>query len=243
MINKNVIPQNSPLYVPLPHAYRNIHWCSVICKIKRDLLEDFVQKPLELPETEKPLFEVFVAHYGESEIGSYREAGIIVPARYKEINASHFSNLYLDSDAGIAAGREIIGFPKKYAGVYYSENGNTVTGSVVRKEMQIFSIYGDFSKPVKVDRLPVAPRLQVRYIPKVDGPGSDLHQVIATRWPPDKGSQTVRIHDRKTGSAKVIFGENDEEDFTMLNEAEVLGAVKIHMDFSLDYATVIDNIK
>lgn len=243
MIKEHVIPQNSPLYTPLPHNYKNIHWCSVICRSKRNLLERFVQEPLELPSDERLLFEVFVSHYKESEVGSYHEAGIIVPVNYKNINASHFSNLYLDSDAGIAAGREIIGFPKKYAGVYYNESENIVTGSVVRKEKPIFSIYGDFKKPVQVDRLPVAPRLQVRYIPKADGPGSDLHQVVATRWPPDKGTKTVKIHDRKTGSANVIFGKSDEEDFTMLNAAEVLGAVKVHLDFSLDYATVIDNIE
>ena len=243
MIDKNVMPQNSPLYAPTPHVYRNIHWTSIICRIRREALEDFVQKPLVLPEGDQLPFEVFVANYGESEIGGYNEAGIIVPANYRNIVASHFANLYLDSDAGIAAGREIIGFPKKHAGVYYSENGNLVTGAVIRKECPIFSIYADFTKQVQVDRLPVAPRLQVRYIPKPDGPGSDIHQVLATRWPPDKGADTVKVHDRKTGVGKVIFGKNEEEDFSVLNEAEVLGAVRVHLDFSLDYATVIDNIK
>ncbi len=242
MANRDVMPQNSPLYVPTPHSFRNIHWCSVVCEIGRDALENLIQGPLELPEGDILPFEVFAAHYGESEIGGYMEAGIIIPANYKEIKASHFSNLYLDSDAGIAAGREIIGFPKKYAGVYYSENGNFVTGTVVRKKSPIFSIYGDFSKPVEVERLPVAPRLQVRYIPKADGPGSDIHQVIATRWPPDKGSQTVKVHNKETGSGKVIFGKNDEDDFTDLNKARVLGAVKVHLDFTLEYATVVDNL-
>ena len=242
MASKDVMPQNSPLYVPTPHSYRNIQWCSVICEAPRDVLENYLQEPLEMPQGETLPFEAFVAYYGQSEIGGYNEAGLIIPANYKEIQASHFSNLYLDSDAGIAAGREIIGFPKKHADVYYHELKDHVTGAVVRKGSPIISISGDFSEPVEVERLPVAPRLQVRYIPKVDGPGADIHQVIATRWPPDKGSQTVKVHERKTGRGKVIFGSNGEDDFSQLNNAKVLGAVKVHLDFTLEYATVVDNL-
>ncbi len=242
MIDKNIMPQSSPLYEPLPHSYKNIHWCSIVCKVDRNALKEFAQEPLKLPAGEELTFEVFVANYGESEIGGYNEAGIIVPAVYKDINASHFSHLYLDSDAGIAAGREIIGFPKKYAGVYYSQSGNQVLGSVIRKGSPIISILGDFGKPTEVDRLPIAPRLQVRYIPRADGPGGEIHQVLATRWPPEKGAETVKVHNRKTGVGKVIFGRNGEDDFTMLNDAKVLGAVLVHLDFTLDYATVICNL-
>ena len=206
------------------------------------MLEKYVQKPLEIPQVENLQFEAFVAHYGTSEVGEYNEAGLIIPANYKDIEGSHFSNLYLDSDAGIAAGREIIGFPKKHAEVFYHEQKDIITGVVVRKSSPIMSIFGDFSQPIDVERLPVAPRLQVRYIPKADGPGADIHQVIATRWPIAKGTQTVKVHERKTGYGKVMFGSNGEDDFSELNSAKVLGAVKVHLDFTLEYATVIDNL-
>lgn len=243
MEREGIMPKNSPLYVRTPHHYKDIYWYSVVCRIKRYVLEKYVQDPLTLPEKDILDFEVFIADYKSSEIGGYHESGIIVPANYKNVEGSHFSNLYLDSDAGIAAGREIIGFPKKYANVYLYERSDTITGTVVRKNSPIISLYANFKEPTKVSRLPVAPRLQVRYIPRVDGPGSEINQVIATRWPPEKGKETVQIHETKTGSGRVIFGTNGEEDFTELNDAEVLGAVKMVLDFTLEYATILDTIK
>src|SRR6201986_696742 len=47
--------------------------------------------------------------------GSYTESGLVIPARLNGEEVNFVSQMYLDDDPPIAAGREIWGFPKKYA--------------------------------------------------------------------------------------------------------------------------------
>ncbi len=50
-----------------------------------------------------------------SGFGSYTESGLVIPARLNGEEVNFVSQMYLDDDPPIAAGREIWGFPKKYA--------------------------------------------------------------------------------------------------------------------------------
>ena len=50
-----------------------------------------------------------------SGFGSYTESGIVIPCQLGGEEMNFVSQMYLDDDPPIAAGREIWGFPKKYA--------------------------------------------------------------------------------------------------------------------------------
>jgi acetoacetate decarboxylase len=74
----------------------------------------------QLPEPLKPVEDSLV-HYewikmpDSSGFGSYTESGMVIPCRFKGEDVNFVAQMYLDDDPPIVAGREIWGFPKKYA--------------------------------------------------------------------------------------------------------------------------------
>jgi len=74
----------------------------------------------ELPEPLQPINQPLV-HYewikmpDSSGFGSYSESGMVIPCYLGSEQANFVTQMYLDDDPPIAAGREIWGFPKKYA--------------------------------------------------------------------------------------------------------------------------------
>jgi acetoacetate decarboxylase len=50
-----------------------------------------------------------------SGFGDYTESGMVLPCRFRGEEANFVVQMYLDYDPPISAGREIWGFPKKYA--------------------------------------------------------------------------------------------------------------------------------
>lgn len=88
----------------------------------------------QLPEPLEPSGNV--VHYewikmpDSSGFGDYTESGLVIPARFNGEEVSFVSQMYLDDDPPIAAGREIWGFPKKYAHPKLEVCHDTLTGTL-----------------------------------------------------------------------------------------------------------------
>ncbi len=65
-----------------------------------------------------------------SGFGSYTESGVVIPARLRGEEVNFVNQMYLDDDPLIAAGREIWGFPKKYAHPRLEIVKDTLTGTL-----------------------------------------------------------------------------------------------------------------
>ena len=65
-----------------------------------------------------------------SGFGSYTESGLVIPCRFNGEEVNFVSQMYLDDDPPIAAGREIWGFPKKYAHPKLEIVKDTLTGTL-----------------------------------------------------------------------------------------------------------------
>jgi acetoacetate decarboxylase len=89
----------------------------------------------QLPEPLEPIAEPLV-HYewikmpDSSGFGSYTESGMVIPARLCGEEVNFVAQMYLDDDPPIAAGREIWGFPKKYAHPKLEIVKDTLTGTL-----------------------------------------------------------------------------------------------------------------
>ena len=89
----------------------------------------------QLPEPLEPLEDSLV-HYewikmpDSSGFGSYTETGLVIPCRFKGEEVNFVSQMYLDDDPPIVAGREIWGFPKKYAHPKLELVKDTLTGTL-----------------------------------------------------------------------------------------------------------------
>ena len=69
--------------------------------------------------------------------GSYTESGLVIPARLHGEDVNFVSQMYLDDDPPIAAGREIWGFPKKYAHPKLEVVKDTLTGTLEYAGQQV----------------------------------------------------------------------------------------------------------
>src|SRR6201989_293530 len=89
----------------------------------------------QLPEPLEPL-EQPIVHYewikmpDSSGFGSYTESGMVIPCRFRGQEVNFVAQMYLDDDPPIVAGREIWGFPKKYAHPKLEVVKDTLTGTL-----------------------------------------------------------------------------------------------------------------
>jgi acetoacetate decarboxylase len=89
----------------------------------------------QLPEPLEPLGQPLV-HYewikmpDSSGFGSYTESGMVIPCCFAGEEVNFVAQMYLDDDPPIAAGREIWGFPKKYAHPKLEIVKDTLTGTL-----------------------------------------------------------------------------------------------------------------
>ena len=65
-----------------------------------------------------------------SGFGDYTESGIVIPCVYQGQPINFTAQMYLDDDPPIAAGREIWGFPKKWAHPKMETVEDTLTGTL-----------------------------------------------------------------------------------------------------------------
>jgi acetoacetate decarboxylase len=96
----------------------------------------------QLPEPLEPI-ERPVVHYewikmpDSSGFGSYTESGMVLPCRFAGEDVNFVVQMYLDDDPPIAAGREIWGFPKKYAHPKLEIVKDTLTGTLEYAGQQV----------------------------------------------------------------------------------------------------------
>ena len=101
--------------------------------------------------------------------------GLFIPCTYQGQACNFVSQMYLDDDPPIAAGREIWGFPKKYAHPTLKVMGDTLTGTLSYAGQQVamgtmaykHSLFArDMNKTVtSLEKLQV----NLKLIPDVDG--------------------------------------------------------------------------
>ena len=72
-----------------------------------------------------------------SGFGTYTEPGIVIPCLFGEEEVSFVSQMYLDIEPPISAGREIWGFPKKYAHPKLEVVKDTLTGTLEYAGQQV----------------------------------------------------------------------------------------------------------
>jgi hypothetical protein len=88
----------------------------------------------EIDEVVQGLFErcaIVIAMLPDSSgFGSYTESGMVIPCRFRGEDVNFVAQMYLDDDPPISAGREIWGFPKKYAHPKLEIVKDTLTGTL-----------------------------------------------------------------------------------------------------------------
>jgi acetoacetate decarboxylase len=123
------MPLASPSYPAGPYRFIDREFMIITYETDPEIIRAQLPEPLE--PVERPLVHYeWIAMPDSSGFGSYTESGLVIPCSYKGEEMSFVSQMYLDDDPPIVAGREIWGFPKKYAHPKLEIAKDTLTGTL-----------------------------------------------------------------------------------------------------------------
>jgi acetoacetate decarboxylase len=111
--NSFAMPFTSPSFAPGPYQFRNREFLIIDYETEMDALREVVPEPLEVYKS--VVKYEFIKMPDSDGFGSYDESGQVIPVKYKGEFGNYVHSMYLDDLSPIVGGREIWGFPKKYA--------------------------------------------------------------------------------------------------------------------------------
>lgn len=235
-----MLPQHSPLYPDRPYEYQNYRRLSVYGHAEESTIRDLLPEPLEYVSSE---FEAFVLEAPEIDgLNGYQEGGVVIRAQYEEYEGAHMLAEYVNDAGAVAAGREIWGYPKKMATVSLEEGPDAVRGTVERNDSEILQL--DFQKAdVDVEVPTLFPRLQTKQIPRADGSGYDVNQVVKMTFEGDSDHfDAERIESQTTGHGEVSFEPSDEDPLYQLGPTDVIGGVLTVGNFTLSTGEILADL-
>jgi acetoacetate decarboxylase len=235
------VPDRTPLFKPMPRFYKGYRKLSVFCEaaiegIQKSLPDGFIAAD--------NVIEVFVMACPEvhdvanPEMGprNYLEGGVVVPVRYGELLGGHVLYEFVTTDDAMAGGREVWGYPKKLGEVTMTENGSGYISATVSRLGRTLINASFTPQEIVYDKPLLHPRIQVKRIPRADGKGYDVDQIIRNDLRAPKIEQVVR------GSATLALGGGSLMDpLYELDVHRVIGAEFVVAEFYLDYGVIYED--
>jgi acetoacetate decarboxylase len=123
------MPAAGPSYPAGPYRFVDREYMVITYETDADVID--AQLPVPLEAGDRPLIHYeWIKMPDSSGFGSYTESGMVIPCRFRGSDVNFVAQMYLDDDPPIAAGREIWGFPKKYAHPKLEIVKDTLTGTL-----------------------------------------------------------------------------------------------------------------
>jgi len=165
------MPLTSPAYPKGPYRFINREFLIITYRTDPDRLRSVVPEPLEVDE---PLvrFE-FIRMPDSTGFGDYTESGQVIPVRLGEEVGGYSHAMYLNDGPPIFGGRELWGFPKKYAQPALEVHRDALVGTLDYGPVRVATGTMGF-KHWKLDAGDVLaalarPNFLLKIVPHVDG--------------------------------------------------------------------------
>jgi len=123
------MPISSPSYPRGPYRFVNREYFLVTYESDPAAIRAALPEPLE-PDGSNTVVYEFIKMPDSSGFGDYTETGIVIPAKYKDEPVNFTAQMYLDDEPPISCGREVWGFPKKFANPTLGIVHDTLTGHI-----------------------------------------------------------------------------------------------------------------
>ena len=165
------LPVSGPLYPDPPYYYRGAK--IVLGVYEADTARVSRHLPPAVTVLEDPVVCIaWVCTYPFTTFGTYNEAILLVRTRFEGQGYSYCPFIYVDAEAPMAAGREIWGWPKKFAELRFAFGG---AGMGYREQFmytverpagkRIWTVNMSPERPASPDELGGLPMLTLRKIP------------------------------------------------------------------------------
>jgi len=229
------MPFGHPYYPPLPSTYRDVRCQYVFFDTDPAAVARFLPKPLEAsPDGACVAIGILVPFC--TAYGPFNEACLMLKVRFQGNEGWYIPIIWHDGPAGIAAGREIYGAPKVYASLDIQLDGPTMRTVVSVGGVHAITIASTLDEPSPPGAMPsLAPDLRLKVIPRADGPGAALKQLIDASG----ASQDVTIAASFRGRGTVTFGKAPLTNFTSLEPRSYGGAFFDESSFREGYGRIV----
>ena len=124
------MPVDAPLFARPPIYYKDVEAISIVYETDEDAALDLLPDGLEL--TSPAMATVIIVRYPFSTLGPYEEAMLGLSCTFKGNPKFYIAHIVVNTDIPLAAGREIWGYPKKFAHIALEKEGDLVIGIMER---------------------------------------------------------------------------------------------------------------
>src|SRR5260370_11026844 len=122
------MPLTNPAFPPGPYRFWNREFFVVAYRTDLDALRAVVPAPLEIAD---PIVKYeFIKMPDSTGFGDSTETGQVIPVRFQGQEGAYVHWMYLDDEAPIAGGRELWGFPKKFATPRVTHESDFIVGTL-----------------------------------------------------------------------------------------------------------------
>jgi acetoacetate decarboxylase len=231
------MPWDAPLVPEFPFSFRNVEVLTLTYKTDMQNVRALLPPPLE-PINDWVLIHIYNMNDVEW-LGTYNECNVMVSARLGDKTSGGYSPyLFLNSDVGLAHGREVHGQPKKFGepsiatrkdllvGVLERNGIDVITGTMPYKQSP--GTLGD----LKRDTFDFSVNINYKVIPHIDG--RPAIRQLTSRLLTD-----VRVHECWTAPCTVELRPNAHAPIYKLPVKEMGEGYFWRADFTLVPGTII----
>jgi acetoacetate decarboxylase len=238
--NAFAMPITSPSGLKIEYKMRNREYFIISYETDIEILKQVVPEPLKVVSNVVK-FE-FMKMPDASGFGSFSEAGQMIEVEYNGVIGNYSHAMYLDDLAPIAAGREIWGYPKKFAHPKLEIDSDTLLGTLKYNSVSVAIGTMGF-KYHESDRLKTeqsmanTPIFLLKILPHINGNESEVCQLVRCFV------TDVKVHGAWTGPAALQLFNHALAPVTMLPVRKILSGSHIIADVTLPGGEVIFDYK
>lgn len=130
------MPAAGPSYPAGPYRFYDREYMVITYETDLALIAQQLPEPLQ-PLAQPLVNSEWISMPDSTGFGAYSECGLVIPCRLGGEEVNFVSQMYLDDDPPTVAGREIWGFPKKYAHPKLEIVKDTLTGTLEYAGQQV----------------------------------------------------------------------------------------------------------
>ena len=228
------MPLTSPAYPRGPYHFCQREFLIITYRTEMEALRAVVPEPLEVVD---PLVKFeFIRMPDSSGYGDYTESGQCIPVSFRGVAGSYVHGMYLNNQPAIAGGRELWGFPKKWASPRLAVDSDTLLGTLDYGAVRLATATMGY-KHAPADHAAVlaglaAPNFLLKIMPHVDGSARicELVRYYTTQ---------VTLHGAWTGPGSLELHPHALAPVAALPVRAIVSALHFVADLTLDVGEVV----
>jgi acetoacetate decarboxylase len=228
------MPLTSPAFPKGPYRFVDREYLIISYRTDREALEKVVPEPLSFDD---PIvnFE-FIRMPDSTGFGDYTESGQVIPVTFQGRRGNYTHAMYLNDGPPIYGGRELWGFPKKFAHPALLVERDALVGTLDYGSRRIATGTMGYKHvaldPELVRSSMSAPNYLLKIIPHVDGAPRILELV-------DYRLEEVTVKGAWTGPASLQLAPHALAPVADLPVREIVSATHILADLTLGLGSVV----